>query len=184
MNPPLLPLLYAALFLFAYGAIWLSVRNQHSYTGPDFTTIAIVYIAVAVMIGVAGRVVHGATAGVSRRSARKRLAEGAIVAAAYVAAYVFMGALRYDGAGNAIVYGVFAATGPLIVVGSVMAAFAAAREVWPSVGLAMAIVAVCTGSAFAGPIWVWAFAGVGCSVACLVYAAARVWPSRASTKGI
>ena len=66
----------------------------------------------------------------------------------------------------------------LIVLGAFGAAIAAAREDWPNLGVALALIAIGAGIAFAGPAWVWAFAGVGCCVALLGRAAAQVWLRR------
>ena len=66
-----------------------------------------------------------------------------------------MGALHYDGFSNAIVYGVFDAAAPWVVVGAAMAGSAAARENWVLFASAVAIIAVGAASVFAGPIGVW-----------------------------
>ena len=55
---------------------------------------------------------RGATAGVTGRSVRQRRAEGAALAVALVAVYVFMAPLAHDGAGDGIVYGVYVVTAP------------------------------------------------------------------------
>ena len=53
-----------------------------------------------------------------------------------------MGALRYLGVSYGIVYGVYAATAPLIIVCAAGAAIAASREDWPGRGLGVAVIAV------------------------------------------
>jgi hypothetical protein len=180
LQTPLLALIGAAFFLAAYGTIWLSVRGQHPYRGPTGTALGVFY-GLVIVVSVAGGVVFKrATTGVSGRALRQQRAQGAAVAAAYVAAFVFQGALRYLGVSYAIVYGVYPASAPLIVVGAAGAAIAASRENLPLLGAAIAVIAVCAGSAYAGPIGVWAFVGVGCCLAFLGYAAAQVlWLRRA-----
>jgi hypothetical protein len=96
-----------------------------------------------------------ATAGVSGRSRREERIAAAPIVAAAVGVYVFMGALHYDGFSNAIVYGVFDAAGPWVVLGAAVAGSAAARENWVLFGTAVAIIAIGAASAFAGPIGVW-----------------------------
>ena len=103
----------------------------------------------------------------------------AAVVVAVAAVYVFMGALYHAGVSHAIVYGVYPATALLITGGSVVAGLAAAREDWSVFGAALAIVAVGAGSAFAGPVAVWAVAGVGVFVVLLGRAAATAWLQRA-----
>jgi hypothetical protein len=177
LQTPLLALIGAAFFLVAYGTIWLSVREQHPYQGPTGTALGVFYGLVIVMSVAGGVVFKRATTGISGRALRQQRAQGAVVAAAYVGAFVFQGALHYLGVSNAIVYGVYPAAAPLIVVGGAGAAIAASRENWPLLGVAIAVIAVCAASAYAGPIGVWAFVGVGCCFAFLGYAAAQVvWP--------
>ena len=179
-QTPLLALVGAAVFLVAYGTIWLSVRGQHPYGGPTGTALAVTYGLVIVIAIVGGVGVKRATTGVSGRARRQLRAQGAAVAAAYVGAYVFQGALKYLGLSHAIVYGVYPATAPLIIVAAAAAGIAATQENWPRLGVAIAVIAVATGSAFAGPVGAWAFAGVGCCLALLGYAVAQVvWLRRA-----
>lgn len=59
------------------------------------------------------------------------------------------------------------------------AAGAAAREDWRSCGTMLAVAVVAVVSAFAGPVNVWLFMGVGLSVALLVSTAATAWLARA-----
>lgn len=162
---PLLSLIQAAAVLAAYGAVWLSVRGQNPYTGPSLTAVAELYVFIVVAVIAATWDVRRATAGVSGRSSRQRWTQAIVVAAAYLAVYVLMGALRYDGFSTGIVYGIIPAAGPLIVVGAAVAGGAAARQDVPVLGIAVAVIAVGAGSAFAGPSGVWGVAGVGlCAV--------------------
>ncbi len=55
LSPPWITTLMAALILLAYGALWLSTRGQHPYTGPSLGVVALVYTAVAVSIAVRPR---------------------------------------------------------------------------------------------------------------------------------
>ena len=178
-NPPWLSLIRAVVVLAAYGAIWLSVRGQHPYKGPTAVAIIVVYALVVVVLGATIAARTHASAGVEGRSRRLRRTEIAALVVAIVAVYVFMGALYRAGVSHAIVYGVYPATALLIVGGSVSAGIAAAREDWPVFGAALAAVAVGAGSAFAGPVAVWAVAGVGLFVVLLGHAAATTWLQRA-----
>lgn len=176
---PLLSLIQAAALLAAYGAIWLSVRGQNPYSGPSGTALVELYVFVgvaAVTVGLDGR---RARAGVSGRSSRQRWMRAIPFTAAYLAVYVLMGALLYDGFSHAIVYGIVPAAGPLIVVGAAAAGDAAVREDWQVLGVAVALVAVGAGSAFAGPSGVWGVAAVGCSVVLVCRAIVQVWLRRA-----
>ncbi len=172
---PLLSLIQAAAVLAAYGAVWLSVRGQNPYTGPSLTAVAELYVFVTVAVIAAAWDVRRATAAVRGPSSRQRLTRGVAFMAAYVAVYVLMGALRYDGFSTAIVYGIIPAAGPLIVVGATLAGDAAAREDWFVLGLAIAVIGVGARSAFAGPSGVWGVAGVGICAVVVCRAIVQVW---------
>jgi hypothetical protein len=176
---PLLSLIQAAALLAAYGAIWLSVRDQHPYSGPSGTALVELYAFVgvaAIAVGLDGR---RARAGVSGRSSRQGWIRAIPFTAAYLAVYVLMGALRFDGFSTAIVYGIVPAVGPLIVLGAAAAGDAAAREDWQVLGFAIAVIAVGAGSAFAGPSGVWGVAGVGLCALLVCGAITKVWLRRA-----
>jgi hypothetical protein len=179
LAPPLLTLIRAAVILVGYGAVWWSVRDQHPYTGPSLAAVAAIYGAVIFVIVVSALAIQRATAGVTGRSRRQRWAYGAAFGAAWIGVSVFQGALYYDGASHGIVYGVFPAAGQLLVIGSAAAAVAAAREDWRTLGVAIAAVALGTGSAFAGPAGVWGVIAVGGFVIGIGYAAVQVWSRRA-----
>jgi hypothetical protein len=179
LPSPLVSLIQAAAVLGAYGAIWLSVREQHPYSGPGVAALALLYGFIAVAAVAAGLDVRRATAGVSGRSSRERWLLAIPVTTALLAVYVLMGALRYDGFSTAIVYGIIPAAGPLIVGGAAGAGYAAAREDWQVLGVAIALVAVGAGSAFAGPAGVWGVAGVGCCAVVVGRAITQVWLRRA-----
>jgi hypothetical protein len=179
LSPPLLTLIRAAVILVGYGAVWWSVRDQHPYQGPSLATLAAIYGAVIFVIVVSAVVLQRATSGVSGQSRRQRWAYGAAFGTAWIAVSVFQGALKFDGASPAIVYGVFPAAGQLLVLGSAAAAMAAAREDWLPLGLAIAVVALATGSVFAGPAGVWGIIAVGGCLIGIGYAAVQVWSRRA-----
>lgn len=171
-ESPLYALLAAGVFLFGYGAVWFSMRDQHPYVGPAGWAIAVLYALVIAAAIVGTRFAKRATSGVRGRARRQQIAQGIAFAAAYTGAYVFMGALRYLGVPFRIVYGVYAPTAPLIIVAAALAASAAVRESWPQLGVAIAIIAVASCSAYTGPAGAWGFTGLGCCLAILGYAAA------------
>jgi hypothetical protein len=175
---PLLTLIQAASLLAAYGAIWLSVRGQNPYSGPSGAALVELYTFVAVAAVAVGLEARRARAGVSRRSSRHEWTRAVPFIAAFLSVYVLMGALRYDGFSTAIVYGILPAAGPFVVVGAAAAGYAAGREDWQLLGLAVALVAVGAGSAFAGPAGVWGVAGVGICAVLVCRAIAQVWLRR------
>jgi hypothetical protein len=178
LNPPLLTLIRVTVILIAYGVVWLLVRGQHPYKGPNGAALAAVYGAVIVVIAVSAAVVQRATSGVSGQSQRQRGAYGAAFGTAWIAVSVFQGALQHAGASHAIVFGVFPAAAPLVVLGAAVAAMAAAREDWRTLGVAIAVVALGAGSAFAGPAGVWGIIAVGGCIIGIGYIAVQVWLRR------
>ena len=165
---PLLWLVNAVVILVIYGAIWLSTRGQHPYRGPSLSTVALVYLLVAVTIPVSVGVYVRATTGVKGRSRHEDRIGAIPMVAALIGVYVFDGALKYDGFANAIVYGVFDAAAPWLVVGALLACAAAAKEDWWKLAAAIAVIVAGAGSAFAGPINVW---GVLAVCGCLLFLA-------------
>jgi hypothetical protein len=175
LRPPVFTLLLAALALLAYGALWWSVRGQHPYQGPSGGVILAVYAGVLVIVIGSATIIRRATRGVSGPSLHQQRAYGIAYATAYIAEAVFQGALKNDGFNNAIVYGVFPAAAPLLVVGACLCGMAAANENWRLLATAVAVVALGTGAAFAGPINVWGIIAIGGCVMLVGYAATQLW---------
>jgi hypothetical protein len=177
-NPPLRTLLAALVALLAYGTLWLSVRGQHPYAGPTGWGLAIAYALIAVIAGLAGTMANRANHGITGRSAQQRRLDAAAIGVVYVMVYVFMGALKYLGVSHTVVYGVYPAVAPLIIVGAAAAGLAAGRERWLDLGTALAIVVLGACSAYAGPIGVWLTAGIGLFVVIAARSAITAWQHR------
>jgi hypothetical protein len=162
-DKPLLSVFSALVVLAVYGSIWSSSRGHHPYRGPSLDVVGLVYVAVAVSALVTVSVYFRATAGVSGRSRRDAKAMTIPFVFAMVGVYVFDAALHYDGFSAGVVYGVFDAAAPWLVVGAVLAGHAAAKEDWWKLTGAIAMIVVATGSAFAGPVNVWGVLAIcGC----------------------
>ncbi|MDX6318960.1 MAG: hypothetical protein QOD35_2360 [Nocardioidaceae bacterium] len=170
-DKPALSVFSALVVLAVYGSIWSSSRGHHPYSGPSLTVVGMVYILVAVAALVSMAVYLRATAGVSGRSRREARSMSIPFVVAVVGVYVFDGALKYDGFSPSIVYGVFDAAAPWLVVGAFLAGHAAAKEDWWKVAGGVAMMVVAAGSAFAGPANVW---GVLAIAGCLLLLAQGV----------
>jgi hypothetical protein len=175
LHPPLLMLIASLVVLIAYGAVWLSVRDQHPYDGPSGTALAVLYGTVAAWAVLVAVVTRRAVSGVSGRSSRRRRADGLAFGVAWVSVYVFQGALYHAGASHAIAYGIYPAAAPLIIVGSAAATHQAAQENWEWAGFAAAAVVVASIAAYTGPATVWAVVGIGLAVLIVARAASQTW---------
>ena len=176
LRPPLLTLAAAATVLIAYGAVWLSVRHQHPYSGPTGTALGVLYGTLAAWIvlnvAVLGRALSG-------RSSRQRRLEGITFGAIWICVYVFQGALHHADPNHAIAYGIYPAVAPLIVVGAAAAGYQAARDKLGEASFAAAAVVLGAVAAFAGPAEVWGVVGVALCILLLAAAAAQLWQRRA-----
>jgi hypothetical protein len=175
IGPPVLMVIAALTVLVAYGAVWWSVRGQHPYSGPTGWALAVLYTTIIVWVVAVSVFFHRATRGVSGRSRRQQRVDGIAFATIWIAVYVFQGALLHAGATHAIVYGIYPAAAPIMIIGGAAAAHEAAKENWPWLGFALAAVSLAAGSAFAGPAGVWAVIGIGLCVLILARAGAQVW---------
>jgi len=174
LSPPWITALGGGVILVAYGALWLSVRGQHPYTGPSLGAIAIVYGALVVSMAVTVKVYRRATAGVKGPAVRQQQVEGVAILVSFIlGSPVLQGALRHYGAGDAIVYGVIPAAAPLIIVGTTVVGIAASKSDWPQFAAALAVVIGGAVAAFAGPSGAWLAAGISMFVGVLVYAVVR-----------
>ena len=169
-GPPwLMSVLRAAVFLVGYGAIWLLVRGQHPYRGPNTAVMAVVFIAVIIATVATVKSLRPPSAGWAQKQKDVRAA----ALPAYLGTGLLIGALDHAGADRWLVYGVLPATAPLLVVACAWAAAAAARGEWLDYGLCVGLAAAAAIGAFFGPAGVWAVTGIGCAVVVLGHAAAR-----------
>ena len=170
--PPAVVVGAAGVFLFGYGAVWWSMRDQHVYTtGPALWSLAVLYGLIAVS-AIAGSIVYNrAQSGVSGRARRQRQIQGIAIAAAGIGAWVVQGALRYRGVSFEIVYGVYGPTVPLIALAAAAAGINAVRESWLQLGVCIGIIAVASVSTFFGPLGAWGLTGLGGCLVLLAYAA-------------
>jgi hypothetical protein len=179
-NPPLLSVFRAFVVLAAFGGLWLSVRGQHPYKGPSGWSIAITYTLVAIVIAWSARALKRSGEGVSGPAQRARNLGIGVLLVAWVLVYVFQGALYKAGAPHDIVYGLYPATAPLMIVGLVGAANFAGREDWPMTATCLAVAIVAAVAAFGGPVNCWLIMGIGLCAAMLGNAAVTFWQQHRS----
>jgi hypothetical protein len=160
-RPPLLMLTGGLVALAAYGSVWLSVRGEDPYTGPTTAGLIALYSILALWWVGFGVVFRRATRGVGGRSADHRRAEAFVFGTVWVCVYVFQGALQHAGVGDSIVYGIYPAAAPILIVGAAAAGHEVASENYPMAAIASIAVAIAAVGAFAGPVDVWGVMGLG-----------------------
>jgi hypothetical protein len=171
LSPAWLTPAAALLVLVCYGAVWMSVRHQHPYYAPAVWARGVVLGTLAAWAVLSTVLLGRATSGVGGRAMRQRWIVGLAFTVIWICVYLVMGALDHAGASRGIVYGIWPAAGPLIVVGSAAAAYEAGRERPAWAGFAVAVVALGASACFAGPVRVWGVIAIGfCSLLLLATA--------------
>jgi hypothetical protein len=172
INYRLLFATYGLLYLFGYGAAWLSVRGQHPYHGPMGAGLGVL-LALATAAAVVTVVVVGrAVTGVGGWSARQRRAALLSFGTGLAGVYLLDGALFHVGASWSVI-GVYGATAPMLVIGMAYAFSYAFVANWSVCLLGVWLIVVAGTSGYAGPVGVWAVGALAAGLAFLLMAAIR-----------
>ena len=162
--------------LLGYGAMWLTVRGQHPFHGPDpaaFATFTLLAVGAAIAT-VAG---NRADSGVGGLSAARRRIHFLAVLAGLAAMFALEGALARAGASRGVL-GVFEASAPVLVAGLFYLTTSAVWLDWPLFGLGIWLLVVAAVGGFAGPAGVWAVDALAAGLAYLLMAAIEPWVRR------
>ena len=162
--------------LLGYGAMWLGVRGQHPFHGPDPAAFAAVTL-LAVVAAIATVAGNRADSGVGGLSAARRRIHFVAVLAGLAAMFALEGALARTGASRAV-FGVFEASAPILVAGLFYLTTSAVWLDWPLFGLGLWLLAVAAVGGFAGPAGVWAVDALAAGLAYLLMAAIEPWVRR------
>ena len=176
---PWLLVIRAVVVLAVFGAVWLNVRGQHPYQHPTAALIPVVIAFGLLNLVATVTVARRATAGLSGRS-RLRPAEIAVLAAIWIGVFAAMVPMAIAGVSNAVVYGLYPVTVPLIAAGLAWAGITAARADWGGCGAGLAVAVTGAVALSAGPAGAWVVAGVGLCVTLLGQAAVIVRQQRRS----
>jgi hypothetical protein len=156
----------AVEILVVCGSFWLSVRDQHPYSGPAGWAWAVAVVAGALNIGLTAWVTGRAGTGVSGPVQRRWRQPWKVIAlAVWIIAY-FATAPHYHAGVSHPIWGLYPASAPLLIIGLTTAAVAAAFRYWPMVGAGLAIALVAAAAGFGGPAGSWLILGMGL---CAVY---------------
>jgi hypothetical protein len=170
------PALFAALgavYLFGFGAIWLSVRGQRPYQGPSSAALAPITVVGTLAVIVIAIAVGRATSGVSGASARRRRLQLGSLILGYAGVFALEGGLNAAGASRPVL-GVFGAAAPILITGLVLAASSAVSLDRPVFGVGLWLMIVAAVGAYAGPVGVWAVGALAGGLALLLMAAASL----------
>jgi hypothetical protein len=163
---PLLNILQALTVIVGFGAVWLSVRDQHPYHGPSWAAIVTVYVLVGVVIGVASRLLRQASDGVSGPTEQRSKVMLSIQASSWLIPYVVLAVLAHSsGVSHAFVFGQYLAAVPFLFVGVVTAITSAMQGDTRMLRSAIVIVVVAGVAVFTGPVVVWLVMGLGLGLA-------------------
>lgn len=176
---PWLLVIRAVAVLAVFGAVWLNVRGQHPYQHPTAALIPVVIAFGLINLVATVTVARRATAGLSGKS-RLRPAEIAVLAAIWIGVFAAMGPMASDGVSNAVVYGTYPVTVPLITAGLAWAGISAARADWLNCGIGLATAVTGAVALSSGPAGAWAVAGVGLCLTLMGHAAVIVRRQRRS----
>src|SRR5215470_18592246 len=72
VKRPVLFVTWGLVLLIGYGAMWLSVRGQHPYTGPAWEALLLAFLLVIAAALITAQVVDWAASGVGGRSEVRR----------------------------------------------------------------------------------------------------------------
>jgi hypothetical protein len=169
---PVLFTTWGLMYLLGYGALWLSVRDQHPFVGPTPMALLSLTIVVAAAMTITVVLVGRAVSGVGGSSARQRRVYVLSAIAGFAGLFTLEAAIEHAGAGPAVL-GVYGAAAPLLLTGVMCALGAASAQDWTVFGLGIWLVAVAAGSGFAGPTTVWVVDALAVSAAFLMIAAVR-----------
>jgi hypothetical protein len=173
VHPPGIMIAMAVAVLGAYGALWLSTRGQHPYSGPNGGVIALTYAVVVITAVVAAKVYRKATSGVSGDSIRQQRIEGVALGLSVFGSPTIQGAMYHYHASHTIVYGVIPAAGPLIIIGTTLLGIAGTKSDLPQFAAALVLVIAGMVALFVGPSGAWLAAGIGVFVAVVGFSIAR-----------
>jgi hypothetical protein len=162
-------LAWGLIWFIGDGLMWLLVRGQHPYHGPNPGGYAAV-VLLTVLVALASVGQARAESGVHGPSVVRRWAFFLTVLAGFGGAFAIEGALVHAAASRPVV-GVFEAVAPILVIGLLYLARFSAEQDWAVAGLGLWLVIVAAAGAYAGPQNVWAVAALAVGPAFLLAAA-------------
>jgi hypothetical protein len=162
-------LVWGVIWFVGDGLMWLAVRDQHPYHGPNPGGYAAT-VLLAVLVSLASVGQSRAETGVGGLSVLRRWTFFLSVLAGIGGAFAIEGALVRAGASRPAV-GVFEAVAPIAVIGLIYLARFSAQQAWAVAGLGLWLVIVAAVGAYTGPQTVWAVIALAAGPAFVLAAA-------------
>jgi hypothetical protein len=159
-----------AIWILGYGIIWLAVRGQHPFRGPNPGAYAGVALIAALVVVVTLGLARTET-GLRGPSVLRLWTYLLSILAGVGAVFALEGALVRAGASPSVV-GIFEASAPILVLGLLCFARFAPERNWALAGLGLWMVLVAAVGGYAGPATVWAVGALAVGPALLLTAAA------------
>jgi hypothetical protein len=170
-------LAWGLIWFFGDGLMWLLVRGQHPYQGPNPGGYAVTVLLTS-LAALASVTQARAESGVRGLSVLRRWTFFVSALAALGAAFAIEGALVRAGAGRPVV-GIFEAAAPILVIGLLYLARFSTEQDWAVAALGLWLVIVAAVGAYTGPQTVWAVASLAVGPAFLLVAALQSRRQRA-----
>jgi hypothetical protein len=149
ISTPLVYMAWGLVWLIGYGAMWLSVRGQHPYTGPSGVSMAAVFVLVGFAVAAVLVIASKAAAGIDGRSVRHRRIIGATWAIGYLSLLIVAPAISSSVSTRTLAFISFA--GPMLLVGLVYIQAAALGRNRQAFGLGAWLVIVGISCAWLAP---------------------------------
>ena len=178
-RAPWVSLVAAVVALVAFGIVWLSVRDQHPFTGPSLASLAAFYGLIALRIATVIYAYAHARTGVSGRSVEVQRGEAVVMGGVLLVCYLALIGIANSGShhGAGFYWSLFLA-GTLIALAAVWAGRCAFHRRWHEVALTVPVALIAALGAIAGPRDMWLVNGVGLCVLLLANAAGEAWQRR------
>lgn len=149
ISTPLVYMAWGLVWLIGYGAMWLSVRGQHPYTGPSGVSIAAVFVLAGSAIAAVLVIASKAAAGIDGQSVRQRRIIGSTWAIGYLILLITAPAVSSSVSARTLALISFA--GPVVLAGLTYILAAALGRYRPALALGAWLVIVGTSCAWLAP---------------------------------
>lgn len=153
IRRPVLFVTWGLAVLIGYGAMWLSVRDQHPFLGPTWPTLLLAPLLLAIAAVITAQVVDRAASGVGGRSEVQRGIFVLALVGGFAALEIEKSAMVHAGASKPVA-AMLGAAAPLLAAGLVFVATSApvGRLNWPRLALGTWLLAAAAGGIWGGPV--------------------------------